>query len=473
MKKHFSLIIIALLVSSLITAQEFSPQVKAFITVDTTTVAISNVKIIDGTGSEAKHNQTIIFSNNKVIAIGNSSSTEIPENALVIDGTGKTIIPGLVMLHEHLFYTKFFENQFSVGQMSFTFPRLYLAGGVTTIRTAGSIQPQADLKIKKWITNGNMTGPKMDVTSPFIDREGTPILELGTVNTSEEVSQMVNYWADKGSTSFKLYNNVTKEDIKTCITEAHKRGFKVTAHLCSVTYEEASNLGIDNLEHGFMASTDFIINKEENICDPFAARKSLTDEPVDSPKINALIDLLIKNGTTITTTPNVFEPWTDRELIPGGGEDAVAPSVLKDVKNIYDRMVGRDSLHLLRFNKNLTWIKRFYDKGGKLIAGTDPTGAGRTVAGYANQHTIELLFDAGFPLKDIIKICTLNGATYLEQQQSIGTLEVGKTADLVLIDGDLEANIKNIRNMEIVFKDGIGFDSKKLFESVKGQVGIN
>jgi imidazolonepropionase-like amidohydrolase len=473
MKKHYFLLIIALLISFLNNAQEFTPQVKAFITIDTTTVAITNVKIIDGTGRAAKNNQTLIYSNNQIIGIGNSSSIEIPETALVINGSGKTIIPGLVMLHEHLFYTKFFENQFSVGQMSFTFPRLYLAGGVTTMRTGGSIQPQSDLKINKWIAKGKMTGPKMDVTSPFIDREGTPIIELGTVNTSEDVSQMVNYWADKGVTSFKLYNNITKEDIKTCITEAHKRGFKVTGHLCSVTYQEASNLGIDNLEHGFMASTDFIINKEENICDPFAARKSLTDEPINSPKINALINLLIKNGTTLTTTPNVFEPWTNRELIPGGGEEAVAPEILKDVKNNYDRMVGRDSLNILMYNKNLNWVKRFYDKGGKLVAGTDPTGAGRTVAGYSNQHTIELLVEAGFMLEDVIKICTLNGAKYLGQQQNIGTLEVGKLADLILIDGDLESNIKNIRNMQTVFKDGIGYDSKKLFESVKGQVGIN
>ena len=136
-------------------------------------------------------------------------------------------------------------------------------------------------------------------------------------------------------------------------------------------------------------------------------------------------------------------------------------------------MVGRDSLNILMYNKNLNWVKRFYDKGGKLVAGTDPTGAGRTVAGYSNQHTIELLVEAGFMLEDVIKICTLNGAEYLGQQQNIGTLEVGKLADLILIDGDLESNIKNIRNMQTVFKDGIGYDSKKLFESVKGQVGIN
>ena len=456
-----------------ITAQEFSPRVKQFISVDTSTVAIKNVTVIDGTGNAIKKRQTLIIKDKSILDVGDVSKLKIPKDALIIDGTGKTVIPGLVMLHEHLFYTKFFENWFSVGQMTFTFPRLYLAGGVTTMRTAGSIQPQSDLNVKQWISEGKMTGPKMDVTSPFIEREGLPIAELGFIKDTKEVSEMVNYWANRGVTSFKLYNNVTKEDMKVCLEEAHKRGFKVTGHLCSVTYEEASNLGIDNLEHGFMASTDFDEDKEEDICDPFNARTSLTTEPVDSDKINRLIDILIKNGTTITTTPNVFEPYTNRELIPGGGESAVTPEVLKDVKYIYDRSIGKDSLTLERFNKNLIWLKRFYDKGGKLVAGTDPTGAGRTVAGYANQRTIEILVEAGFPLEDVIKICTLNGATYLEQQNTIGTIEVGKLADIILIDGDLKTDIKNIRNMEIVFKEGVGFNSQKLFESVKGKVGLN
>ena len=456
-----------------IQAQIFTPEVKHFITVDTTLVAITNVKLIDGSGNAIKTNQTIVINNGKIEQIGQSSTFKIPKNALIIDGTGKSVIPGLVMLHEHLYYTKLFENWFNVNQMTFTFPRLYLAGGVTTMRTAGSIQPQTDLNVKKWIIEGKMTGPKMDVTSPYIEREGMDIPALSFIKNPAEVAREVNFWADKGITSFKLYNYITQEDMRVCIEEAHKRGLKVTGHLCSVTYEEASNLGIDNLEHGFMASSDFVINKEENMCDPFEATESLTNEPVDSPKINRLIDLLIKNGTTITTTPNVFEPYTNRELIPGGGEDAVTPEVLKDVKRIYERRVNNDSLSNHRFNKNLIWLKRFYDKGGKLVAGTDPTGAGRTVAGYANQRTIEILVEAGFPLSDVIKICTLNGATYLEQEKTIGTIEVGKIADLILINGDLETNIKHIRNMEIVFKDGVGYNSKKLFESVKGQVGLH
>lgn len=472
MKLKLTLVFL-LLCAMQVSAQEFSAQVKRFITNDQPTFAITNVTLIDGTGTTLKRNQTVIVENNQITRIGDSNTISIPDSINTIDGTGKTLIPGLVMLHEHMFYTKPFENWFSVGQMTFTFPRLYLAGGVTSMRTAGSIQPQTDLNVKKWIDQGLMTGPKMHITSPFIEREGPKVPELGFLGSTDEVSKIVNYWADKGVTSFKVYNNITKEDLRICVEEAHKRGLKVTGHLCSLTYAEASNIGIDNLEHGFMAATDFAKGKEENICDPFAAREGLNNEPEDGETINALIDLLIKNNTVITTTPNVFEPYTDREMVPGGGYDALAPQIQERIKAGYDRAQGRDQGTVARYNKNLKWVKRFYDKGGRLVAGTDPTGAGRTVAGYANQRTVEILVEAGFKLEVAIKICTLNGANFLDIGKEVGSIEVGKKADLILINGDLSSDIKNIRKTETIFKDGIGFDSQKLFESVKGQVGLN
>ena len=119
------------------------------------------------------------------------------------------------------------------------------------------------------------------------------------------------------------------------------------------------------------------------------------------------------------------------------------------------------------------WEKKFYDAGGLLIAGTDPTGSGRVVAGYANQHTLELFVEAGFTVAEAVGITTLNGATYLGINKETGSLEKGKFADLVIINGDLEKDISNIRNMELVFKEGAGFNSKRLFESVEGKVGLN
>ena len=260
---------ILLLVSiSSLSAQQFSRSVQPFVKEQNPIVAITNVKIIDGTGASSKNGQTIVFSYGVITAIENTSSIYYPSEASVIYLTGKTIIPGLVMLHEHIFYPKSFDGIFSVAQMTGSFPRLYLAGGTTTIRTAGSIQPQTDLNIRRSIQEGRMLGPKMDLTSPFIERAGTPVPEVGIIESSEEAEQMVNYWSSKGINSFKVYQNITKEDLEHVVKAAHPVGKKVTGHICSVTYREAAEIGIDNIEHGFFQSSDFVGDKVENFALP-------------------------------------------------------------------------------------------------------------------------------------------------------------------------------------------------------------
>ena len=464
--------VILFLTVAQLSAQQFSRAVQPYIKVANSVVAITDAKIIDGTGAPAKLNQTIVFKDGIITAMGNTSAISIPDGAEVINATGKTIIPGLVMLHEHIFYPKSFDGGFSVAQMTWSFPRLYLAGGVTTIRTAGSIQPQTDLNIKERAEKWQMLGPKMDVTSPFIERPGTPVPELASIKSSDEGAEMVNYWADRGVTSFKVYQNVTKEDLKSVVDAAHKRNLKVTGHICSVTYQEAAEIGIDNIEHGFFQSSDFVDDKVENFCPAFKRGRSLTDLPQDSPKMKALIDLLIEKDVAITSTLPVFEPYTGREVVLGGGLDAMSPSIKESLMKSHLRRQFRDSTSMKNFKKQMAWEKIFYEAGGHLVAGTDPTGAGRTIAGYANQRVIELFIEAGFTLTEAIKIASLNGAIYLGRDKQVGSLEVGKQADLVLINGDLEQNIANIRKMEIVFRDGIGVDSKKVFESMKGKVGM-
>jgi imidazolonepropionase-like amidohydrolase len=454
-----------------LSAQNFSRVVQPYIIEQSQTVVLTHAKVIDGTGSAVKNDQSIIFEKGIITKIGSSNQLEIPNGAKVIDCSGKTIIPGLVMLHEHIFYPKPTDGVFSVAQMTFTFPRLYLAGGVTTIRTAGSIEPQTDLNIKKWIEQGRMLGPKMDLTSPFIEREGTPVPEVGVINSSEEAVQMVNYWSDKGINSFKVYQNITKEDLKAVVKTAHAKGKKVTGHICSVTYREAAEIGIDNIEHGFFQSSDFVDDKVDNFCPAFKRGQSLTALPVESPEMKSLMQFLIEKDVAVTSTLTVFEPYTGREIVLGGGIDAMNADFKESLTQRHTRSQGRDSVATVDFKKQMAWERAFYKMGGKLLAGTDPTGAGRTIAGYANQRQIELFIEAGFSLLEAIKIASLDGAKYLERANEVGSIEVGKQADLVIIHGDLENDIANIRKMEIVFKDGIGFDSQKIFKSMEGKVG--
>ena len=467
-----ALVAITLLISSTILAQP-SDNVKRFISFQQESFAITNVTLIDGKGTGPQQAMTVLVKNGKIVDVASSNKIAIPTGANIIDAKGKTLLPGFVMLHEHIFYTKIFENEFNVVNMTNTFPRMYLAGGVTTMRTAGSVSPHTDLNINQMIKEGKMVGPKMDVTGPFIERASDfRIPQLPILPKDQQAGATVHYWVLQGITSFKVYMHITKNDLTQVVQRAHLHDMKVTGHLCSITYKEASEIGIDNLEHGFMASSDFVEGKQSDLCDAFKQRSSLLALNKDDERMTTLMKTLIQKGVTITTTPAVFAPSTDYEMVLGGGEAALHPDIQKELKARYDRNVGKDSSQRKLFEKELYWIKKFYDMGGKLVVGTDPTGAGRTIAGYSNLWSLEILVKAGFSLQQAVMLCTLKGAEYLKRDQDVGSIEKGKAADFILVDGDLTTDVTNIRKIQWVFKDGVGYDSKTIFESVQGKVGL-
>lgn len=470
--KNFTILILGCLVSiSLFGQSQLSKETQSYVSYPQGLYVLQHLTVVDGTGADPRLNQDIIINGDRIEAIGKALT--IPEGAVVIDMKGKSAMPGMVMMHEHLFYPKATpDGTFGVNQMSYSFPKLYLAGGITTMRTAGSIMPQADINLKKAIIKGQVPGPKMDVTSPFLDREGLGILETAILTSTKQAVDAVNFYADMGATSFKVYNFITKTDLNAIVTTVHQKGLKVTGHLCSITYREAANLGIDNLEHGFFASSDFIEGKEENSCEPFNQRKSLLELPVNSPKMTALINHLVDKKVALTSTINVFEPYTGREVVPGGGLSALYTEAKEKVYRRWASKQGRDSLDYVLFNKSKVWEKAFHDAGGLLVAGTDPTYDGRIVAGYANMRLLELFVEMGFNIPEAIKICTLNGATYLDQEEMIGSIAPSKFADLIILKDDISKNIKAIRSIQTTFKNGIGYSSEKLFRAADGKVGI-
>ncbi|GAC1592803.1 MAG: amidohydrolase family protein [Hymenobacter sp.] len=454
-------------------AQQFTPQVQEFIKVNAPVVALVDAKVLDGTGRPAQLHQTVLLQNGRIAQVGPLKKVKVPVGAQVISCAGKTLIPGLVMLHEHLYYTMPAGGYFNIAQMPYSFPRLYLAGGATTIRTAGSIEPQTDLAIKRMIGEGKLIGPNLDVTAPYMEEPAMDIPALNTIKGPEDAAAATKFWADKGCTSFKMYMHATRADLAAVVREAHARHLKVTGHLCALTYSEAAEIGIDNLEHGFMASSDFVPNKAADACDYPAARQALLRLPVNSPEMKSLIDFLVSKHVALTSTLTVFEPYTGREVVLGGGMEALIPQLQERETATWQQNQLKDTASVRLFQKNMAWEKQFHDAGGLLVAGTDPTGAGRTIAGYSNRRQLELLVEEGFTAAEAIKISTLNGATYLGREKDIGSIEAGKQADLILITGDPEKDIRQVRQMEIVFKNGVGFDSVKLFESVKGKVGLN
>jgi len=454
-------------------SQQLSSAVKQFVNISADTIALVHVNIIDGTGGPVKNDQVIVIIKGRIAKTGDSKNVTIPASAKILDCKGKTVIPGMIMMHEHLFYGESLPPYYLGVEMPISFPRLYLAGGATTIRTTGSVEPTTDLNIKKAIDKGQMAGPDIDVTGPYIEREFLPIPEVQFIRSPEEAGEEVNYWIARGCTSFKVYMDITKDDLKAVVSIAHQHNLKVTGHLCSLTYREAAELGIDNLEHGFIPASDFVTGKKENVCAFGSVTPSLKNLDVNSPAMKDLMKFLIEKKVAITSTLPVFEPNTGREMIPGAGDAALAPQIKEAVEKNYKAQAGKDTSDAVLFKKEMAWEKQFVEMGGRLMAGVDPTGAGRTIPGYADQHTLELLVEAGFSLPMAVKICSLNAAEYLGRDKEIGSIAEGKRADLVLIDGDIQKDIHAVRNTEIVFKNGIGYDSKKIFDSVKGMVGLH
>lgn len=471
-KLFFSLLASCLYLFSF--AQEFSPNVQKFISIQEDYLALTNVIVYDGLGNPPKSGQTVLIADGKISVVGNLNEFIIPKDYKEIDMTGKTMVPGLVMMHEHLIYPTMPGDYYNMNESLFSFPKLYLAGGATTIRTAGGVEPNAELELDRRVAEGLAIGPKIHVTSQHINRRNEmPIYAFDFIDSPEEAGQSVDYWGSKGIESFKLYTNITQADMAEVVKRAHAKNWHVTGHLCAVTYREAADLGIDNLEHGFLASSDFQTDKQPDVCESTKARKALANLEVNDSDMKKLMKHLISKDVTITSTLPVFEPYTGREIVPGGGLDAIVQPLREKIMRLWAKKQGLDSDQADMYKKEMAWEKQFFDMGGKLTNGTDPTFAGRTVAGYANQRSIELLVEAGFTTEQAIMISTKNGAEFLGVFDKKGSIEAGKNADFVIIDADLRKDVSNIRKMETVFKDGVGYDSQKLFESVKGQVGLH
>ena len=269
-------------------------------------IAFVHAEIIDGTGAAPKFDQTLVVKKGRIVAMGVTGRVRVPAGATVIDARGKTLLPGFVMAHEHLFYP---TGRANYASLLYTFPRLYLAGGTTTARTGGTINPYGDLELKLAIDHGEAIGPDLDVTGPYLNGPGLPILTLHALTGVDDATHTTTYWAEEGATSFKAYTNITRAELKAAIDAAHAHGTKITGHLCSVTYREAAELGIDNLEHGFGVMTDFVPGKQPDVCPPRSTAR-LADLDVDSPQVKSLIDFLVARHVALTSTLTVFETFT-------------------------------------------------------------------------------------------------------------------------------------------------------------------
>jgi len=445
-------------------AQDFSD----LIAIDAPVVALTNVKLIDGTGAPALTGQTVLIEGDRITAVGPSGTVRVPATAEVHDLQGHTVIPGLVGLHNHSYYT---GGNGRAAQLSFSGSRLYLASGLTTIRTTGARAPYEELNLKREIEAGRAVGPTMYPTGPYLTGEQGP-RTMTRLNGPESARRVVRYWAEEGIPWFKAYTWISRAELGAAIEEAHANGVQVTAHLCSVGYKEAVALGIDNLEHGLFANSEYYPGKRPDEC-PSGFRNGYGDLDVNSPEVQETFQMMIENDVAMTSTLVVYEiSVSGRPPIDERVYDMLAPEIAEEVRTIaIARRAGRGAIDPAVYQKALEYERAFVAAGGLLAAGVDPTGYGAAPPGLGDQRNYELLLEAGFSAPEVVQIMSSNGARVLGISDSVGTVAAGMVADLVVLEGDLEAD-GNLHGTKYVFRHGTGWDSARLMDSVRGIVGI-
>jgi enamidase len=443
-----------------------------FVALDAPVIALQHVELWDGTGAPPVKDATVVVAHGRIAAAGPAASVAVPKEAVVRDLGGHSLSPGFVMVHEHLFYPL---NRGSYGAMFNTFPALYLAGGATTIRTAGSMSPYADLNLKRDVESGAAIGPDIDATAPFFNGPEPFVMQLQRIDSVAQARRMAAYWAAEGATSYKAYMTLRKDALKALIEEAHARRQKVTAHLCGVSYREAVDLGIDNLEHGFLVASDFVDGKRVDECpDSGKVEAALNALGVDDPRMRALQQHLVTHHVALTSTLTVFETFMPgRPIAPAGALELLIPELRENYLQRWSALArqGRNTWNEL-LPKEMAWEKQFAEAGGLLLAGTDPTGYGGVVPGFSNVRQIELLEEAGFTRAQALKIACLNGALYLGREREVGSIAPGKRADLVLYRGSLDGEPQALRQIVWTMKAGVAYDRAKILAANKGKVGL-
>jgi len=419
-----------------------------YISVDAPALLLKNVRIIDGTGAPASEGQSLLLEQGRIKAVGRDIA--VPSGVRTLDLQGRTVMPGLVMLHEHMMY---FSGRSVWHAQPASYPKLYLAAGVTTLRTGGTEHPDVDRNLKARIDGGFVPGPNMHLTGPYFNGAASDFLGDTRLSSAEDARAAVAYWTGRGFKSLKVYDAIEPEVARALIDEAHRRGAKISGHLGKTGCAEAAALGIDFIEHAFVSCVkDLGItpNGKGYVAD------------LDDPKVAALIRTLVDANVVLVSTPVDLK----RPL----GDEAMAmlhPQALDNYKKTFGAPWWPDS----DGRRELRKLERaFVQAGGRLALGADAMDFG-LVAGYANHRVLALLVEDGWTPAEVIRMATSGGADLLGIGDRAGRIAPGMNADLIVIDGNPLDDIRAIERIEWVVKDGAVYDPAKLREAAKGLVG--
>jgi len=424
-------------------------------------VAIVNARLVDGTGAPARTGCTVLIRGDRFAAVG--PGVAVPEGATVIDGAGTTLVPGLFDTHGHCF-TVDGKDQYEA------YPLLFLAGGVTTTFSPGEMDPDAAFALRERLATHEQPGARLLSAGPYFEKGRSEGLDwlLGYTDEADALQRLEKYGPRMDG--LKLQMQVTDAEAKTILAAAHRRGIRVTGHLDSITARRAIELGIDRLEHGLFAMSDFSPGDK-----PWAEKfRGLADLDLQSRPVQELIDLIVERRVALSATTTSFEEFTPGYVpVTPDWEKYLSPDQRRIQKG---RLLRVQALPAERFawlatavQKQLEFLKMVHDRGGIVVTGTDPGGK-MLIPGFGLHRELALLVRAGFTPLAALRAATQHAATTLGVERDLGTVEAGKIADLVMVTGNPDEDIRAIGATKIVWKAGRQFDPAQLRAAAEGKI---
>jgi imidazolonepropionase-like amidohydrolase len=416
-------------------------------------VALQHLRLFDSEQASIREDQTVVIEGERVTKVGPSAEIIVPKDAEIIDGSGKTLVPGLFDMHAHAQAVDGILN---------------IASGVTTVRDMGNDMEELRHLQDRW-ENGTAIGPRV-WKSGFIDGHGPFQAPTGLyADTAEEAQAAVNRYADLGYIQIKLYSSLNPEFVPGIVKTAHARGLRVSGHIPNgITASQFVEDGADEIQHINFIFLNFLAAKVKDTRTPerftavgeYAAKLDL-----QSKEVNDFIALLLTHHTTVDVTLATFEGMFR------GRPGQVSP----DFAPVLDRLPAQvqrgaytgglpvtkenDQLYKDSYQAMLRMTKRMYDAGVPILAGTDAT------AGIMLHRELELEVEAGIPPAKALQIATFNAARLLKQEKDLGSIAPGKRADLVLVEGNPAEHISDIRRCRLVIKNGVLYKSATLYSA--------
>jgi hypothetical protein len=413
-------------------------------------LVIRNARMFDARAGSVQDGMAVIIEGDRILGVEHDAGVVAPPNAEIIEARGRMLLPGLWDMHFHG-----------------TEGLLNLAAGVTSVRSMGD-DFESITRMRREVDEGTVIGPRV-VMAGFIDGSGPYKVSSDIADTEEEARALIDRYAGAGFQSIKIYSSIKPELVPFLVRYSHEKGLRISGHIPAGMFaEDLVRLGFDEIQHANM----LFLNFYKDVTDTRTPLRftAVGDRGADldlrSPEVRTFIALLKERNVVIDPTLGAFQGLLMAR--PGKVNPTLAAVIdrLPVTVQRFARSGGlpvdaaKDVRYTASFRRMQDFVAELWRSGITLVAGTD------NMPGFTLHHELELWVDAGIPAPDVLRIATLGAAQVAKRDADLGTIEAGKLADLVLVDGDPTKDIRDIRRVVTTIKNGEVYDSSRLYEAV-------